>query len=100
MKTITIKGFIHWKKPQWAGDAEFTFNQHDYTKVDDSWGYVMVQPHEFTVEIPADFNPIPGLVSQLEAEKRLLKAKFAKDLMCIEDSISKLTCISMDEVTA
>lgn len=101
MKTITIKGFIHWKKPQWKGDTEFTFDSWDYSKINDfAHGRVMVKPHEFTTDIPDNFNPIPGLVSQLETEKRLLKAKFAKDLMNIEASISKLTCIAMDEVTA
>ena len=54
-----------------------------------------VGPVTIEFEVPDDFNPIPGQVANLQAKARELKAKFAKDMMEIEDSISKLTCIEM-----
>lgn len=55
---------------------------------------VFVQQVAVTFDAPDNFNPIPGRVAALENQKRQLKAVFAKSLMEIEDSISKLTCLT------
>ena len=90
---VTINGFVHYKKEDWTecGNYRIFPYQTDYD------GAVYIAPCSVEVEIPNDFNPIPAQVASLEKEKRELQAKFAKELMNIEESISRLTCITMDE---
>ena len=92
---VTIKGFVHYKKEEHVdwGDYRIFPYQTDYD------GAVYIVPCSLEVEIPDDFNPIQHQVAALEKEKRELQAKFAKDLMNIEESISRLTCITMDELS-
>lgn len=85
-------GFILYKKERWETQGKFMFKPWEHPES----GYVTVCPHTIEFEVPDDFNPIPGQVAILEAKAKELKAKFAKDMMEIEDSISKLTCISME----
>jgi hypothetical protein len=54
---------------------------------------VLVHEHEFEVEVPDDFNPIPQQVAALEEQKRLMRVKLADELAKIDEKISKLTCI-------
>ena len=91
---VTESGFILYRKYEWEDKGHFLFAGCELDN------YITVRPHTIEYEIPDDFNPIPGQVAALEAEKQKLKADFAKRMMEIEDSISKLTCITMDEVTA
>lgn len=92
MKKI-ITGFITYDTNKWCPeDHGFRFHavpMHNY-------GYVTVAPHAMEIDIPDDFDPRPEQIKLLEQEKRELQAKFAKDLMNIEHSISKLTCLTMD----
>ena len=91
---ITIKGFVHYRKEEeWTGYGNYRI--FPYKSEYD--GAVYIAPCSVEVEIPDDFNPIPAQVAALEKEKRELQAKFAKELMDIDDRISKLTCITMDE---
>lgn len=92
---VTIKGFIHYRKDDWC-----VFNDYQIYPYESSHsGAVCVCPVSVEVEIPDDFNPITAQVAALENEKRVIKAVFAKNLMALEDSISKLTCIT-NEVRA
>jgi len=91
----TITGFINFRKESW--DATNFHGMYFHGQEMTDCGYVTVMPYSVEVDVPDDFNPIYGQVQALEKAKREIKAKFAMDLMRIEDSISKLTCISMDE---
>ena len=92
---IQIKGFINYKRDDY--DPKNLHGMHFYPCDMSEFGYVAVMPCSFEVEIPDNFNPITAQVAILEKQKRELQAKFAVELMHIEDGISKLTCISMDE---
>ena len=92
---IQIQGFINYKKDTY--NPTNVHGMHFYPCDMSDFGYVAVMPCSFEVDIPDNFNPIPAQVAMLEKQKRELQAKFAVELMHIEDSISKLTCISMDE---
>jgi len=97
MSKHTIKGFVtyergHWEKTgcigfqTWAVDPRYQENT------------VLVGEHEFEVEIPDDFNPVPMQVAALEEQKRLKRIKLAEELAAIDLRISKLTCLT-NEVT-
>ena len=92
---LTIKGFVHYKKEEHSdwGDYRIFPYQTDYD------GAVYIAPCSVEVEITDDFNPISQQVASLEKQKRELQAKFAKELMNIEERISRLTCITMDELS-
>ena len=90
---VTIQGFVHYKKEEHADWGEYRIfpYQTDYD------GAVYIVPCSVEVELPDDFNPIPAQVASLEKEKLEILAKSAKDVMMIDDRISRLTCITMDE---
>ena len=85
------EGFILCKTYSSMDEYIYTFSPCEMQ----NYGYVTVCPHNIEIEIPDDFNPIPGQVANLQAKALQLKAEFAKNMMEIEDSISKLTCIEM-----
>lgn len=91
-KIIEITGTIHWKKPMHVGDREYLFTNCD-EEVARLCKYNVVTPHSFTVEIPDDFDPIPGQVAAIKKQQQELKAAFAKKMMELEDDLSKLLCI-------
>lgn len=97
MSKHTIKGFIYFEQ-----DA--SFKQCDWYKPEvgfmacaptpEYWpNRVVVCEHEFEIDIPDDFNPIPQQVAALEEQKRLMRVKLAEELAAIDEKISKLTCI-------
>jgi hypothetical protein len=92
MKTV-IKGFIHYRKPRWDGEKEFEFFGYDLTDNESAYGRVMVQAHEFEVELPDDFDPRPQQVQALEKEMQKVRADFAARVTEIERQISTLTCL-------
>ena len=92
-KTVTIKGFIVFdshraRLPSCYPAGPYTFNTYGAT--DD---HTVIQEHTISVEIPADFDPRPGMVKALEAKKRDAEAAFAKLVTDINRQISKLQAI-------
>ena len=55
--------------------------------------FIKIVDHTFDVEIPDDFDPIPGQLAALNEKKRLLRVKLAEELASIDDRISKLSAI-------
>lgn len=90
MKVIK-QGFILFHKYAWEEKGQFDFFQHEMAE----HGYITVKPLTVEFDVPDDFDPRPGRVAHLQAKALEIKAKFAKDMMEIEDSISKETCIEM-----
>ena len=90
---VTIKGFVHYKKETHCDWGDYRIFPYE-SNYDDA---VYIAPCSVEVEIPDDFNPIPAQVAALEKERREILAKSAKDVMMIDDRISKFTCITMDE---
>ncbi len=87
----TIKGYLHYSTKKHTGDAGFEFWPHS---MGNTVGLVFLHEMDVEIDVPDDFNPIPGQVEALEKKKRQLKAEFARQMMEIEDSISKLLCIT------
>lgn len=85
---LTIKGFIYAQKEAWHTKPEFTF--FDFENCNN---WVKVMPHEFTVEIPDDFDIREGLVANLEREKQKVTADFHKRVTEINAEIQSLLAI-------
>lgn len=94
-KTVTISGFIVFDAMRarypdiWPGEG---FNFTGYEPSGDSQSTV-VRPHTFTVEVPADFDPRPGMVKALEEKKRKAHAEFSALVAQIDRQISELQAI-------
>lgn len=54
---------------------------------------VVIGEQQFTVEIPDDFDPIPGQVAALEEKKREALAEYQRTIAEINDLLSKLQAI-------
>jgi hypothetical protein len=89
-KTVTVQGFIHAQKCTWTDKVRYDFfKSEDMTEC----GYVLVGPHEITLQIPADFNIAAGQISALQKQKDKLHKEFNVRLAQINDEISKLQCL-------
>lgn len=87
MKT-KITGFIYKNTNSWSSQP-FSFFCFEMDQAD----YLMVGPHEFECEIPANFNPIAAEVAALEKELEKIGDQHMQAVCRIKEKISKLTCI-------
>lgn len=89
---VEIKGYILFGQNEWEvryGEKPyFVFKQFDEIE-----GFVTVQEHSFTVEVPDDFDPRPQMVVQLEAEKKKVRAEFQARVTQIDAQIQSLLAI-------
>ncbi len=101
MSKHLIKGFVVWEKWKDSSNdtAVYKFQHYKPSGNSECWDTVLVGEHQFEVEVPDDFNPIPLQVSLLEERKKALRLKLAQELRLIDEEISKLTCIT-NEVAA
>ncbi len=97
-KQITIKGFIHYRKPKWSGDSDYSFLAYDITDSEYADGRVMVQPHAIIVDVPVDFDPTPKLIASLEKEKAKVRKEFNDRIAQINNEIGKLQALTFDGV--
>lgn len=86
---VTIKGAIYAVKYDWSDTTFYMFKDYDPASNE----YVKVCDHEFTVDIPDDFDMRPGLVANLEKEKRELRAAFQARVTDIDAQIQSLLAI-------
>jgi|GEM_PF-2059694 len=96
MAKHTIKGYIVWEK--WHSDEQGKFGFAHYKPSTEQSTYVdrvLVCEHSFEVDVPDDFDPTPGLIASLEAQKTELRLKLARELMEIDTRISKLQALPM-----
>jgi len=92
---ITIEGFLVWKKETWQTEGKFQLVQCDMSE----YGYITVQPQVVEIDIPDNWNPVPGQLDALKKEEKELRAKFARDMTTIQERRSKLLAIT-NEVSA
>jgi hypothetical protein len=52
------------------------------------------------VDVPDDFDPTPGVIADLQEQKRLLRLKLAAELADLDDRISKLSALTFEGATA
>jgi hypothetical protein len=92
MAKHTVKGFITYEKLPHQRKPTISF--YNFKPNADYFQYVtVVAEHTIEVEVPDDFNPVPGMVAALEEKKRLLRLKLAEELMVLDEQISKLQAI-------
>lgn len=99
MTTETIKGGVYFNTDSlnhtWAQKYKF------HTGIAENFAsYVLIAPHEFTFEVPDDFDPRPQLVAALKVKRGNLRAEFAAACTEIERQISQYQAIECSEVTA
>jgi hypothetical protein len=54
---------------------------------------IFISEQQFTVELPDDFDPIPGQVAALEEKKREALAEYQRTVAEINERLSKLQAI-------
>lgn len=84
----TIKGYVVCSTT-WDDKLEFDFFSFEPS----SGVYTIVMEHSFEVEIPDNFDPRPGQIAALKAEKERVQAEFAKKVMEIDARINELLAI-------
>lgn len=91
----TIKGHVYWQMNDYMRTPRIVFSQYDMRKWDSKDGCVWIMEHEFEVEVPDDFDPRPGQITELEAQKVRLNAEFSAKVTEINRRISQLQAIEM-----
>ncbi len=87
---VQIKGFITWNKYKWSEAPFYTHDRHDIKIDADS---VVVMPHDFEVEIPDNFNPVPEQIKALHDAKKEILAEAQLKANNIEEQIRRLLSI-------
>lgn len=95
---VTIKGFIHWKQPHYAGDEEFSFYPFEWKDSEYNGGRIVVMPHSFEVDVPDDFDPTAKQIAALEKEKAKVRKEFNARIAQLNEQIGKLQALTFDEV--
>lgn len=97
MSKRTITAYVHYEEPpSWCVEKLEPFKVYPFDM--SSAGHVLVSKQEIEVEVPDDFNPVPAQIAVLEKQKADLRAKLARELMTIDQRISKLQALPMAEV--
>ena len=91
----TVTAYVHM-----ASDYDFSSPNYEksWRPVVKSFKYedaecIFISEQKFTVDIPDDFDPIPGQVAALEAQKREALAEYQRTVAEINDRLSKLQAI-------
>lgn len=96
-KTVTISGWITYDTYKAKAPSCFPGGPWDFWVFKPaSAEHIPVFEHSFDVQVPADFDPRPGLVEALQAEKRKVEAEFAKRVTDIERQISELQALEFN----
>lgn len=93
-KTVTIKGWITYdliraRHPDIFPNGPWSFQGYEPTE----HGNPVVCEHTFTAEVPADFDPRPGMVKNLETQKAQVRAEFMARVADLDRQISELQAI-------
>ena len=99
MARITIKGYVTASRYRWMGaDEPLRFNFQSWEPRKDDTETFVVCPHEFEVEVPADFNANAAEIAVLEAQKDAIAAAFAKQVREIQERLANLRAIEYTPV--
>jgi len=93
MKVI-VNGYIIASQEAWMEEPEFQFREYDSSAYAGS-GEVraMVRPHTIEFEVPDDFDMRPGILANLEAEKKKITAAFQARITELDAQIQSLLAI-------
>ena len=90
MSKITLDGFLHYKPAQYEHETpSFTW----YVWSTPVGGSIVVGPHQITLDVPDDFNPIAAAIVSLEAKLEEAGRAFLATKTQILAQISKLQAI-------
>lgn len=92
MATMTIEGHIYAAQTDYAVEPQFGFYDYDVSKYRE--GTVQVCPYTISFELPAGFDPRPGMIESLKAEKAKILAEAQAKATAIEERISKMLAIT------
>jgi hypothetical protein len=87
-----IKGYVYYVKYDFMDEAHLNFAT-SASMGDSSPDWVLVGPHEFWVEAPDDFNPIPQQLAAIEKAKQEAHAEYHAKVVELNDRASKLLCL-------
>lgn len=94
---IALKAFVYELDFGCADNKDYAvFNS---AAMGDTW-YTLIGPIDIEYEIPASFNSTLAKVAALEKAKYQTVKDHAQTMAIFEEQISKLLCITMDEVPA
>jgi hypothetical protein len=94
MAKHTVSGTLYLYTPGrlYSEKPVYHFNTGELT----SESFTKIVDHSFDIEIPEDFDPIPGQLAALNEKKRLLRLKLAQELADLDDRISKLSALTFE----
>ncbi len=87
-----ITGFVYYVKWDWSDKPRLTWYD-TATLGQNNPEYVLVGPHDFEVECPDDFDPVPKQVAALVAKKTEVRAELTKQITDLDAQINKLLAI-------
>jgi len=88
---VEINGYVTCTQYSWDDKCTYSFHGFDPTGFDSNT--VIVMKHSFEVEVPDNFDPRPGKVAALKAEKEKVQADFSKRVMELDEKINSLLAI-------
>jgi hypothetical protein len=88
---VEINGYVTCTQYSWDDKPTYSFHAFDPTPYDSNT--VIVMKHGFEVEIPDNFDPRPGQVAALKAQRDKLEAEFSKRVMEINNKINSLLAL-------
>lgn len=98
-KTIT-RTFGLWRdlNPIYGeGKDDYGLTNYNVDGADRRDGYVYMRAIDVTFDVPADFDPRPHQIAELEAQRQEIRAKFEATMTEIARRISKLQAIEAPE---
>lgn len=88
-----IKGYITFNGSRYTADEHRVGFSTYKPSADISPDTVVVQEHEFEVEVPDGFDPRTRMVKNLEEQKKRVQAEFARAVRDIDRRIQSLLAI-------
>lgn len=91
----TITGYVYWQQNKYMKEPLYIFERYDMRTwgADSQDGRVYIGEHSFEYDVPDDFDPRPGLIAGLEADKQKARAEFAAKVAEIDRRISQLLAL-------
>lgn len=92
---VKVTAHVHYNKYQWEDKGEFeVFN----FKLDDTESRTYIDEQEIEIEVPDNYDPRAQQIAALQKQKQRVMADFQVTVEKINEQISKLQCIEMNEV--
>jgi len=85
---VKVKAYLMCTQNEWQDAPQFAFWPSDVSSV--SLEHALVGVHELEVDVPDDFDPIPGRIDTLRKKKQEILAEAQAKANNIEDQIQRL----------